>query len=242
MQNENWKTIKEVLLETLSLDAAERRDFLDKANLSVEVRKEVESLLAFEEESEDLMRLSAVEFSKDFFNDNAKNTLIGQRVGAYQIVGELGQGGMGAVYLAERSDGAFSQRVALKLIKRGMDSDAILRRFINERQILASLKHPNIAHLIDGGTTADDVPYFVMEHVEGETIADYVGRENLAIASGEFSALHFRFVDIPGLPLEHPPYDLWCTDDGDYVLLKAQVGGYMQTAYELTTITRTDCQ
>lgn len=71
---------------------------------------------------------------------------------------------------------------------------------------------------------------------------EYIGREDLRVAAGEFSALHFRFVDIPGLPLEHPPYDLWCTDDGDYVLLKAQVGGYMQTAYELTTITRTDCQ
>jgi len=63
---------------------------------------------------------------------------------------------------------------------------------------------------------------------------EFVGRERLCVAAGTFEALHFRFVDIPGLPLEHPPYDLWCTDDGDYVLLKAAVGGYMQTAYELT--------
>jgi hypothetical protein len=68
---------------------------------------------------------------------------------------------------------------------------------------------------------------------------EFVGRETLAVAAGEFEALHFRFVDIPGLPLEHPPYDLWCTDDGDYVLLKANVGGYMQTQYELTSYART---
>lgn len=64
---------------------------------------------------------------------------------------------------------------------------------------------------------------------------EFVGPEKLTVTAGEFEALHFRFTDIPGLLLEHPPYDLWCTDDGDYVLLKAQVGGYMQTAYELTS-------
>ncbi len=68
---------------------------------------------------------------------------------------------------------------------------------------------------------------------------EFVGRERLKVVAGKFDALHFRFVDIPGLPLEHPPYDLWCTDDGDYVLLKAAVGGYMQTAYELTAYDRT---
>lgn len=69
---------------------------------------------------------------------------------------------------------------------------------------------------------------------------EFVGRETLKVAAGKFPALHFRMVDIPGLPLEHPPYDLWCTDDGDYVLLKAEVGGYMQTAYELTAYSRTE--
>lgn len=69
---------------------------------------------------------------------------------------------------------------------------------------------------------------------------EFVGRETVAVAAGRFEALHFRFTDIPGLPLEHPPYDLWCTDDGDYVLLKAAVGGYMQTAYELTAYETTE--
>ncbi|MBH1998933.1 MAG: hypothetical protein I8H96_07300 [Sphingomonadaceae bacterium] len=69
---------------------------------------------------------------------------------------------------------------------------------------------------------------------------EFVGRETIKVAAGKFDALHFRLVDIPGLPLEHPPYDLWCTDDGDYVLLKAIVGGYMQTAYELTAYDRSE--
>ncbi len=86
---------------------------------------------------------------------------------------------MGSVFLASRSDGAFEQKVALKLIKRGMDTDAVLQRFFNERQILASLEHSNIAHLVDGGTTEDDLPYFVMEYVEGITILDYAEEENL---------------------------------------------------------------
>ena len=68
---------------------------------------------------------------------------------------------------------------------------------------------------------------------------EYVGPERIEVGAGAFDALHFRMVDVPGLPLEHPPYDLWCTSDGDYVLLKAAVGGYMQTAYELATCERT---
>lgn len=117
MQTENWKNIKAVLMEALNLDASERHGFLEKADISSEVRQEVESLLTYEEESEDLMNLSAVEFSKDFFDEDAKSTLIGQRVGVYEIAGELGQGGIGAVYLAARNDGKFEQKVAIKMLK-----------------------------------------------------------------------------------------------------------------------------
>ncbi|MCA1585767.1 MAG: protein kinase [Acidobacteria bacterium] len=86
---------------------------------------------------------------------------------------EIGRGGMGAVYLASRADEAFERRVALKILKRGMDTDNIVRRFRNERQILAGLDHPNIAVLLDGGTTSDGRPFFAMEFVEGEPIAAY---------------------------------------------------------------------
>src|SRR5204863_9694351 len=96
-----------------------------------------------------------------------EDPLVGRRVGSYRVVREVGRGGMGAVYLAERADSAFHKRVAVKVVKRGMDTDFILRRFRHERQILASFDHPNIARLLDGGTTEEGLPYFVMEYVEG---------------------------------------------------------------------------
>ncbi|HVF34786.1 MAG TPA: serine/threonine-protein kinase [Candidatus Saccharimonadia bacterium] len=97
-------------------------------------------------------------------------------VGPYRLLREIGRGGMGSVWLAERADGQFDQRVALKLIKRGMDSDAVLARFRAERQILANLVHPNIARLLDGGSSASGQPYFVLEHVEGGTLHEYAQR------------------------------------------------------------------
>ena len=103
------------------------------------------------------------------------------QIGAYRIVRELGRGGMGRVFLAERADAQFQMRVAIKLIQRWMDSDAVLQRFRHERQILAGLDHPNIARLLDGGTTADGVPYFVMEYVDGVPIDQYCRDHKLTI-------------------------------------------------------------
>ena len=89
--------------------------------------------------------------------------IAGLRVGPYRLVRELGRGGMGTVYLAVRSDDQFQKRVAIKILRRGMDTDSIVSRFRHERQILASLQHPFIAGLLDGGTTDDGLPYFAME-------------------------------------------------------------------------------
>jgi len=101
------------------------------------------------------------------------------RIGAYRLVRELGHGGMGTVYLAMRDDDAFHKRVALKILRRGMDSEAIVRRFRTERQILAGLDHPNIARLLDGGTTADGLPYLVMEFVEGMPLGEFAETRQL---------------------------------------------------------------
>lgn len=103
------------------------------------------------------------------------------RLGNYKIVKEIGRGGMGTVYLAERADEQYEKRVAIKLIKRGMDTESVLRHFRNERQILASFDHPNIAHLFDGGTSGEGLPYFVMEYVEGVPIDRYSYSNGLAI-------------------------------------------------------------
>ncbi len=108
--------------------------------------------------------------------------LEGKRVGPYEVLQRLGSGGMGVVYLAIRVDGQFRKRVALKVLKPGMDSEEILRRFHTEQQILAALDHPNIARLLDGGTTERGLPYFVMEHVEGRPIIDYCEQERLSVS------------------------------------------------------------
>jgi serine/threonine protein kinase len=101
------------------------------------------------------------------------------RIGPYRLVRELGQGGMGTVYLATRED-VFHKRVALKILKRGMDTESIVRRFRTERQILAGLDHPNIARLLDGGATADGLPYLVMEFIDGKPLAEHADRNDLA--------------------------------------------------------------
>ena len=104
-----------------------------------------------------------------------------KRIGVYRIVREIGRGGMSVVYLGERDDGAFEQRVAVKLIKPGTDTEDVLRRFEQERQILASLNHPAIARLYDGGSTERGHPYFIMELVEGEPIDVYCRSRGLEL-------------------------------------------------------------
>lgn len=99
------------------------------------------------------------------------------RIGPYRLVRELGRGGMGAVWLAERDDGQFQQQVALKLIRLGMDSEHVQRQFRRERALLARLQHPNIAQLIDGGLDERGRPWFAMERIEGIGLADWVKRE-----------------------------------------------------------------
>ncbi len=181
MTPEYWQKIKSVLAEVAELEPASRGGFLDTACAGdVDLRREVESFLKCETDNDDQLENPAFAFDDDEFIDTTVSW-VGKEIGRYRIVSELGRGGMGLVFLAERADGAFDQQVALKLIKRGMDSDAVLERFYNERRILASLVHPNIASLIDGGTTEDGVPYFIMEHVEGKPILEFAADKNLGL-------------------------------------------------------------
>jgi eukaryotic-like serine/threonine-protein kinase len=103
------------------------------------------------------------------------------QIGAFTLLRVIGRGGMGEVWLAERRDGAFVQQVALKLLKRGMDSDAVTARFVQERRILAELNHPHIARFIDGGLSGDGRPYFAMEYVVGENLIDYANARQLGV-------------------------------------------------------------
>ena len=182
MKAETWNQVKDLLNDVLEIEPNGRGDFLARANVSPEVISEVESLLACENGATGLMDAPAIAFAQSFLGDEEPdNALIGQNIGAYKIVSELGYGGMGAVYLAERVDGKFSQRVALKLLKRELNTTSLRQRFEQERQILASLEHPNIARLLDAGTTDDGVPYFAMEYIEGLPIDVYCQQNDLTL-------------------------------------------------------------
>lgn len=119
----------------------------------------------------------------DGIDDDAHDRWIGQRVGVYEISRCIGVGGMGAVYEAARADDQYRKRVAIKLLRAQTMGDTAVRRFKRERQILATLEHPHIAALLDGGVTADGHPYFAMEYVEGEPLTTYCDTRNLSIAA-----------------------------------------------------------
>ncbi|MEM7354640.1 MAG: serine/threonine-protein kinase, partial [Acidobacteriota bacterium] len=178
MDAESWRRVEELFHDALEQPAAERRAWLEAACADApELQQEVESLLAAGEHT------SRVEDAVRGGFELATQVLPGEvpeRIGPYRVIREVGRGGTGVVYLAER-DGEVRQRVAVKVIKRGMDTDEILDRLRRERQILADLEHPNIARLIDGGSTEDGRPYFAMEMVEGETLDAYCDRRQLSI-------------------------------------------------------------
>lgn len=178
MNPATWKTIKETFSTALDLPLPERENFL--SNSSEEIRREVEKLLSTYQEAQTFISTPLI-VEKGLREKAIEENLVGKQIDQYLILQKLGEGGMGTVFLAEHCGQGFSQRVALKLIKRGMDTNAVLGRFLMERQILAGLEHPNIARLYGGGSTSDGLPYFVMEHVEGDSIRDFCHNQRFEI-------------------------------------------------------------
>jgi eukaryotic-like serine/threonine-protein kinase len=172
MSNPDWLKIKEVFYQTLDLPEAEREDFLAQQNNSV--RTEIRELIKANEQAEKFIAEPAVVE----FGLNGKS-LIGRKIANYTLLEIIGTGGMGTVFLAEKE--GLEKKFAVKLIKRGMDTDEVLRRFKLEKQILARLEHPNIAPLLDGGMTDDGLPFLVMEYVEGVSIARFCDERELEI-------------------------------------------------------------
>jgi serine/threonine-protein kinase len=152
----------------------QRAAYLDQACAGDAVlRAEIESLLVSHDDAEHFIETPAFARPLRGVAEQNGGRIEGRHLGSYQLIREIGRGGMGAVYLAQRADEQYQKLVAIKVVRRGLDTEDILRRFRNERQILASLEHPNIARLIDGGTTDDGLPYLVMEYVEGTRVTDY---------------------------------------------------------------------
>ncbi len=173
---EGWRRVRQVLDDVLHLAPEDRGTVLAQSCGDDDaLRREVESLLAAHDAAGTFIDRPALAF------DEASPAVESRLLGAYRLERLLGRGGMGAVYLAQRADQEFEQRVAVKVLKRGMDTDEIVRRFHSERQILAGLEHPHIARLIDGGRTEDGRPYLVMEAVDGKPIDTHCDAEQLSV-------------------------------------------------------------
>jgi eukaryotic-like serine/threonine-protein kinase len=180
MTSDRFQRCEELFHSALALQGTAREEFLQAACAAdVGLRAEVERLLSAHARAGDFIRSPVVPHPSSW--TDGEESWTGRRIGPYRVVRELGRGGMGAVYLAERADGQYQQRVALKLIKRGMDSEQVLARFKAERQILASLDHPNIARLLDGGSTEQGLPFFAMEYIEGEPIDTFATSAELSV-------------------------------------------------------------
>ncbi|HKD06723.1 MAG TPA: serine/threonine-protein kinase [Bryobacteraceae bacterium] len=180
MLADRWPQIDEIIEQAMDQPAADRAAFLDAAcGSDTRLRREIDSLLAFHQEGS-LTSESGFPDAMNVLEKQYAGLIRGHQIGAYRVLREIGRGGMGNVYLASRADDAFEKRVAIKVIRRGMDVDDLVQRFRDERRILALLDHPNIARLLDGGTTDDGLPYFVMEYIEGEPIDKYCESQKLS--------------------------------------------------------------
>jgi eukaryotic-like serine/threonine-protein kinase len=168
--------VGELLVAALECPPEERGKFLEEAcGADALLRREVETLLRSHDAAGGFLESTALHT----IGAGSQSDMEGTRLGPYRLLREIGRGGMGVVYLAVRSDEAFEKKVAVKLVKRGMDTEEIVRRFEKERRILAGLDHPNIARILDGGTTDEGLPYFVMEHVDGQPILEYCDSRGL---------------------------------------------------------------
>ncbi len=184
MTSEQWKKLKVLFKEAIALPPEKRAAYLDAAcGDDAELRSVIDEMLVSHQESEGFLENPGEDFSRVLGNlVDAEDAFIGRRIGSYRIKHVIGEGGMGVVYLAVRDDHEFQRQVAIKIIKRGMDTAALLKRFRNERQTLAVLNHPNICRLLDGGSTGDGQPYFIMEYIDGLPIDKYCDLHKLTIS------------------------------------------------------------
>jgi tetratricopeptide (TPR) repeat protein len=173
MTTERWRMIEEIYQAAADLEPVARAGFLEQAcGSDCVLRREVEGLLGASGDVDTAIEAS-IRTEAETLANRASESVVGKRIGLYRVTGIIGAGGMGTVYRALRDDDEFQKEVAIKVVKRGMDFDALLARFRRERQILARLEHPNISRLLDGGVTSEALPYFVMEYVEGTPLTQY---------------------------------------------------------------------
>jgi serine/threonine-protein kinase len=221
MSAEHWQRVRRLLEEARELPPTERGAFLTRVcGGDASLRAEVESLIAHGKESADLLDRPA---DGSTLAEPPSSPRV-ERVGPYRVVREVGRGGMGSVFLATRDDDEFKRQVALKLLHPGMVSEDIVRRFRNERQILAGIDHPHVAKLYDGGTTDDGLPYLVMEYIDGSRLDDYCDAHRLSIEKRltlfrkVCSAVHFAHQNLV-IHRDLKPANILVTAEGEPKLL-----------------------
>ncbi len=243
MTPERWQQVQKVFLGALERAGDERRGFLEQACAGdPTLQSRVTAMLDASDDGEAVIETAvggALELAAGELDGPER-----QRIGPYEVLGELGEGGLAKVYLAERADEQFKMRVAIKVVKRGMDTADILRRLRQERQILASLDHPHIARIFDGGTTDDGLPYFVMEHIEGSPVDEYCDRRKLSVRErlelfrAACSAVHCAHQSLV-IHRDIKPSNLLVTEDGVPKLLDFGIAKLLDSESSAQTVAHT---
>ncbi len=250
-EDQRWRRADEILGAALEVDPGERSRWLDTACAGDgELRALVDRLLADACAPDNDLLPGGQELATSLLSVIPSRLAdegvdVGERIDRYRVLGEIGRGGMAVVYLAERADGQFEQRVALKLIKRGIDTDEVMRRFHQERQIMALASHPNIARLLDGGASEDGRPYFVMEYVDGLPIDEFCDGRRLSVrarlelfaqAAAAVSYAHRNLV----VHRDIKPSNILVTSDGVVKLLDFGIARYLDPQDGSSEPTRTE--
>jgi eukaryotic-like serine/threonine-protein kinase len=189
VEPDRWQNIERIYHAALEREESQRVSYLEQACAADQsLRDEVESLLKYAERPAEYFNKPALEvvvhaLAEDLTSIDKTDKMLGARIGHYRIIGKLGAGGMGEIYRAVRADDQYEKQVAIKLVRQGLDTEFVYARFRRERQILAGFEHENIARLIDGGTTEQGHPYFVMELVEGKPIDEFCDEHRLTIGA-----------------------------------------------------------
>lgn len=180
MDSDLWERVKDIFIIAVSLEKEKRDKYIkDACGNNEALKQEIKSLISSFENSGEF--LDNPEKDLNFSSPPENDPYLNKTIGSYKIEKVIAEGGMGRVYLGIRTDKEFSQKVAIKLIKYDDKSAYLLQRFQNERQTLANLNHPYIANLLDGGTTEDGIPYFIMEYIEGIPVTEYCDNNCLTI-------------------------------------------------------------
>jgi len=240
-----WDKIKSLFQQTVELPPDQRKTFLDKnCKDDQDLRREIESLIEAHYKSETFLEAPPFQITQPETNENSSDQLIGMRIDKYLIEKKIGEGGMSVVYSAVRADEQFKRRVAIKFIKRGMETDEIIKRFKIEQQTLAGLNHSNIARIIDGGAAENGLSYFVMELIEGRRIDTYCKDKELSVTEKlklfqkVCSAIQYAHQNLV-VHRDIKPGNIFVTADGTPKLLDFGIAKLLDSSSEQANLTRT---